>query len=243
MNYRLVAVEVGDALKWDTSVNQIDRKAQALFRFNREDFPADSITSVRAQLIHDWILTLAKQRMEETERNQLLITFCRSIAPEEHLLAVDRILENAGISRADVSKEALAEFLAQNFHAEVHKHSKDLYVQGNFFHAVFEACKAYNKLVQAKSNSTKDGQALMLGVWGGKDGVLKVTPCESQTDLNVQDGVKFLSAGMMAAVRNPTAHEPALDWPIDKQDCLDLLGFLSFLFRKLDIAVYYKAPG
>ncbi|WP_222846444.1 TIGR02391 family protein [Pontiella sulfatireligans] len=72
-------------------------------------------------------------------------------------------------------------------------------------------------------------------------GVLKITPCQSETDCNVQNGVKFLSAGLMQAIRNPTAHEPALDWPIEKNDCLDLLSFISFLFRKLDEAVYYKA--
>ncbi|MCL4520128.1 MAG: TIGR02391 family protein [Firmicutes bacterium] len=41
----------------------------------------------------------------------------------------------------------------------------------------------------------------------------------------------------MQAIRNPTAHEPAIQWPIDEQDCLDVLSFISFLFRKLDIAI------
>jgi hypothetical protein len=44
----------------------------------------------------------------------------------------------------------------------------------------------------------------------------------------------------MQAIRNPTAHEPALDWPISREDCLDILSFLSFLFRALDKAVYFK---
>jgi uncharacterized protein (TIGR02391 family) len=81
----------------------------------------------------------------------------------------------------------------------------------------------------------------MLEVWGPENGVLKITPCETETDKNVQNGVKFLSAGLMQAIRNPTAHEPALDWPINKQDCLDLLSFVSFLFRQLDQCTYYKA--
>jgi hypothetical protein len=41
----------------------------------------------------------------------------------------------------------------------------------------------------------------------------------------------------MAAIRNPTSHEPAVDWPIGREDCLDILGFISFLYRKLDVAV------
>jgi uncharacterized protein (TIGR02391 family) len=117
------------------------------------------------------------------------------------------------------------------------RHSQRLFLQGNSFHAVFESANAFNKLVREKSQSVKDGEALMLDVWGCQ-GVLKVTPCQSDTDQNVQDGIKFLSAGLMRAIRNPTAHEPAVDWPISPQDCLDILSFLSFLFRKLDDAVF-----
>jgi len=70
---------------------------------------------------------------------------------------------------------------------------------------------------------------------------LKITACISDTDRNVQDGVRFLSAGLMQAIRNPTAHEPALDWPISREDCLDVLSFLSFLFRQIDKATYFKS--
>jgi uncharacterized protein (TIGR02391 family) len=241
MNYRLAAVEVGDLLKYDTSVNQINRIAQAIFQIPQETFPNDSITSVRAKTIHDWILTLAKQRMDPSERNNKLISFCRQICPQQLHEALDKILESSGASNSSINKELLAEFSSRSFHAEIIKHSKVLFLQGHYFHAIFEACKVDNKQVQAKSMSLKDGQALMLDVWGADSGVLKVTPCQSETDKNTQNGIKFLSAGLMQAIRNPTAHEPAIDWPINKQDCLDLLGFISYLFRQLDSAVYYKA--
>ena len=241
MNYRLVAIEAGDLLKWDTPVNKINRTATALFPFSQETFPNDSITSVRAKTIHDWILTLAKQKMEPEKRNELLITFCRSISPSEHLEQINEILKNANISVSAVDKESSSEFSSRHFHQEIIKHCRRLFIQGHYFHAVFEACKVYNKAVQQKSKSVKNGQPLMLDVWGPEKGVLKITQCQTETDKNVQDGIKFLSAGLMQAIRNPTAHEPALDWPIKKQDCLDLLAFISFLFRQLDDAVYFKA--
>lgn len=134
-------------------------------------------------------------------------------------------------------------FDARCFHAEVVRHSQRLFLQGNYFHAVFESAKAYNKLVREKAQSEKDGQPLMLEVWGCEKGVLKITRCESDTDRNVQDGIKFLSAGLMQAIRNPTAHEPAVDWPISHEDCLDILSFLSFLFRKLEDAVFVPRRG
>ncbi len=126
-------------------------------------------------------------------------------------------------------------------HQQITEHCKILFAQGNYFHAVFEACKVYNKLVQSKSQTLLDGQALMLQVWGCEKGVLKITSCKTDTEKNVQEGIKFLSAGIMAAMRNPTAHEPALHWPIEKQDCVDMLSFMSFLFRQLDKAVYFKS--
>jgi uncharacterized protein (TIGR02391 family) len=239
MNYRLIATETGDLLKYDTSVNDINRKATAIFRFQKEAFPNTAITSVRAQTIYDWIMSLAKQEMEPSERNALLIRFCKAIAPDSYLSQINKILEDGGVALGSANNEGLEEFLSRNLHEVIHKHSRELYCQGHYFHAVFEACKVYNKLVQEKAKSSKDGQALMLEVWG-PEGVLKVTKCQTETDKNVQHGIKFLAAGLMQAIRNPTAHEPALDWPIQKLDCLDLLSFLSFLFRQLDGAVYYK---
>jgi uncharacterized protein (TIGR02391 family) len=133
------------------------------------------------------------------------------------------ILEAAGLETG--AKIELREFLGRGFHPEVVSHCRKLFSQGNYFHAVFEACKVYNKMVRAKSANPKDGEALMLDVWGWEKGVLKVTACQSDTDKNVQDGIKFLSAGLMHSIRNPTAHEPALHWPISNEDCLDMLKF------------------
>lgn len=241
MNYRLVAVQIGDLLKYSTTVNEINRLAGAIFRFQRENFANEAITSTRAQLVHDWILSLAKQEMNPDERNQLLIRFCHGLASDENRREVDKILVGAGISPETVNKQDYTLFLAHDFHPEVIKHCKNLFLQGNYFHAVFEACKAYNLLVKQKAQGTRDGAPLMLEVWGCDKGVLKITPCASQTDMDVQDGIKFLSAGLMQAIRNPTAHEPAILWPINKQDCLDVLSLISFLFRQLDKAVYFKA--
>lgn len=240
MNYRAIAVQVGDLLKYDTTVNEVGRAASSVFRFKREDFPNEAITSSRAQLVHDWVLTLAKQQMTESERGRLLLQFVYGITPSDKRMQVDQILKDNGISPAAVNQEAMRQLMARELHPEVIKHAQKLFLEGNYFHAVFEAAKAYNKRVREKAQSAKDGETLMLDVWGCEKGVLKVTSCSSETDKNVQDGIKFLSAGLMRAIRNPTAHEPAVDWPISRADCLDMLSFTSFLFRRLDEAVYFQ---
>lgn len=239
-NYRAIAVEVGDALKYDSTVNEINRTASSLFHFARESFPHEAITSARAQLVHDWVLTLARQRMDGEERDRLLAQFCLKIAGDNHRTAIQRILADAGIGRRVINREDEELFVSRRFHGTVVQHARKLFLEGNYFHAVFEAAKAYNVAVKSKAQSSKDGQSLMLDVLGAEKGVLKITACLTETDRNVQEGVKFLSAGLMQAIRNPTAHEPALDWPIARDDALDILSFLSFLFRQLDKATYVR---
>lgn len=240
MNYKLIAIQLGELLKWDTSINEINRIAQATFNFNASQFPVSSITSQRAQIIYNWIMSLATKKMNNDERNKLLVKFCKEIAGIRYVDQAIKILEDNGVPYNIVYKDDLNLFLNRGFHAEVHKHSRKLFLQGNYFHAVFEAAKAYNYAVKEKSFCDKDGFGLMMDVFNSKNGVLKVTKCVSETDINVQDGIKFLSSGLMQAIRNPTAHEPAITWPINKQDCLDILSFISFLFRQLDNAYYYN---
>ncbi len=240
INYRHIATQIGDFLKYNTSVNEIDRHGQSLLKINKENFPNTAITSVRAQTLYNWVLSLAKEPLDATERIRRLINFCLELTPEEHKKKTIEFLEKNNCPYNLLHKDNLDEFLRRNFHSEVIKHSQKLFIQGNFFHAVFESAKAFNKDVKVKSQSDKDGQPLMLNVWGCESGVLKVTQCQSQTDKDFQDGIKFISGGLMSAIRNPTAHEPAITWPIDKQDCLDILSLVSFLYRQLDKSVYYR---
>jgi uncharacterized protein (TIGR02391 family) len=237
-NYRLIATSIGDLVKYSSSVNEINRVADAIFRFKKENFPNDHITSTRAKEVYDWIMSLAKQKMAERERNELLTQFCQKIVGADRISDLKKIIKDGGVN-SNRANEDVDLFSARNFHTEIHKHSKQLYLNGHYFHAVFEACKVYNKLVKLKAQESDDGQSLMMKVWA-PNGVLKITSCKSETDLNVQNGIKFLSAGLMQAVRNPTSHEPAVDWPISKEDCLNFLSFMTFLFKKLDDAVFFK---
>lgn len=239
-NYRAIAVDVGDAIKWSSSVNEINRAGGALLRIQRQSFPNDAITSERAQLVHDWILSLARAALTAEDRDARLVQFCLRIAVEADRDHVQRILRDAGIGRSLVNKELHDLFGTRQFHPTVVEHARKLFVEGNYFHAVFEAAKVYNVEVKRKAQSPRDGEALMLEVFSAEKGVLRITPGLTETDRNVQNGVMFLSAGMMRAIRNPTAHEPALDWPIAREDALDVLSFLSFLFRQLDRATYFK---
>jgi uncharacterized protein (TIGR02391 family) len=242
INAPALAVELGDYLKYDTTINEIDRCAATTLGCARESFPNPAITSQRAQGIYDWVLSSAKHSSKPEVFSKKIVDFVRRIAPSERIEAVFEICRRNGISSSLLGDPDAKLFYERAFHSNVQKHSKSLFLQKNYFHAVFEACKAFNNAVREKSKMQKDGESLMLAAWDPANGSLKVTACVTETDRNIQDGLKFLSAGVMKAMRNPTAHEPALEWPISKQDCLDFLGFISFLWSQLDKAQYYRKP-
>lgn len=52
-NYRLIATQIGDLLKYQTSVNEIDRIGQSILRVSKENFPNPAITSVRAKTLYN----------------------------------------------------------------------------------------------------------------------------------------------------------------------------------------------
>ena len=39
INFRLIATQIGDKLKYATSVNEIDRYGQSILRISKENFP------------------------------------------------------------------------------------------------------------------------------------------------------------------------------------------------------------
>jgi len=127
----------------------------------------------------------------------------------------------------------------RHFHTKINQHARKLFIEGNYFHAVFECCKVYDKEVQEKSKTSNYGARLMETALA-TSGTVKLNSQVSRTDINEQEGVMHLSVGLMRAIRNPQAHEPALDWPIIRDEALDLLSFLNFLFRKLDKAIYFN---
>ena len=131
-------------------------------------------------------------------------------------------------------------FDRRNFHPEVRKHARLLFLEGRHFHSVFECCKAYDKYVREKSGIDKSGTELM-GAALSLKGSLKLNTQRTETQRNEQEGVMHLSMGLMRAIRNPESHEPELDWPITEEDALDVLSVISFLYRKIDAAAYFNS--
>lgn len=73
----------------------------------------------------------------------------------------------------------------------------------------------------------------MQNVFSPKNPVLKFSDLQTQTEQSEQQGMMFLYAGAMLALRNPRAHEIIED---DPEKALEYIAFLSLLAKSLDKA-------
>jgi len=72
MNYKFIATRFGEAVKYDTTVNEVNRTFNALTNIKRKNYPNDAITSVRSGLIYSWVMTIGESNIDEQEKNELV---------------------------------------------------------------------------------------------------------------------------------------------------------------------------
>ena len=140
------------------------------------------------------------------------------------------------MSRADRLKAALA---SRQVHEDVLRFCKAELVQKNYFHAVFEAMKSIAAKVRSMANLTSDGAKLVqeaFGMAGDSRPILAINSLRTETDRGEQRGFASLLIGLFGTVRNPTAHNPKIEWEMSEQDALDILTMASLVHRKLDKA-------
>ncbi len=149
--------------------------------------------------------------------------------------------ERASTVRHEKTQDEIA-FDGRDFHPQVRRHGRSHFCRGAYFHAVFECCKAFDSAVRNNSGIAKHGQPLMSEALN-LAGSIKLNSQATQSEKDEQQGVMYLCMGLMNAVRNPQAHEPELHWPMAREDALDVLALISFLFRKLEKALVVRGGG
>ena len=86
INFKRMAIELGEGLKNQTSLNEIGRMASTVFGFDVSPHPHTSITSSRSQTVYDWVMTLSEQPISEEKKSQLLKQFINALTPEDNPL-------------------------------------------------------------------------------------------------------------------------------------------------------------
>ncbi|WP_311389214.1 TIGR02391 family protein [Corynebacterium haemomassiliense] len=128
-------------------------------------------------------------------------------------------------------------------HAEVLRQCRPELLEEDYYEAVFEAIKGLGDRLRKLGGKDEDGRPLVQSLLGGKSPKLPINDGGSVTKRNEQVGIALFAEGLFAAFRNPAAHEPRLEWDLTEQDALDVLGVVSLVHRRLDLAEQYGASS
>lgn len=133
---------------------------------------------------------------------------------------------------------ALRAFGELDIHPDIVRATEKLFRDGHYANAIEDACKVLDGLVKARSGRADlSGTDLMQTVFSPKAPILRFNPLQTETDKSEQQGMMYLYAGAMLALRNPRAHALIKD---DPEQALEYLGFLSLLAKLLDRASVYR---
>lgn len=236
------------SLNWDlpittelqTNLKQLLSSIERDWRNKRKEDRQKKITEQTKVDVKKWYPTLPTDVQQGVEK------IVNSVV-ENSELAGDK--QNEVVDALHTLIPEYAQYHWRRLHNDVKDASYEDYKSEDFYRAVEEALKRYQTIVQNKSGSNLDGQSLMLNVFGKNNAILSVTSpykkidgsdFSQSTKENIEEGQKFMSAGMMSGVRNPIAHEEVKELKesglFSENDCLDMLSLLSHLFRRLDVA-------
>lgn len=110
---------------------------------------------------------------------------------------------------------------------------RNLFDNGHYAQATFEAYKFIDKLVQHLARLSDSGFKLMMQAFPETSPLVSLTRCSSVTEKDEQKGYQFLFAGSVLGIRNPRGHDLVRDTP---DQCLDHLSLASLLLRRLEQA-------
>jgi uncharacterized protein (TIGR02391 family) len=129
---------------------------------------------------------------------------------------------------------------ARGAHEEVLKTCRAELLQTNYCQAVFEALGRTAARVQSMSGLASNGTELVRQAFGtvaGKQPLVALNALSTETERAEQRAFTNLLAGLFGTVRNPTAHNPKIEWEMKEQDAIDVLTLASLVHRTLDRAI------
>lgn len=120
----------------------------------------------------------------------------------------------------------------EKFHPRVSEASGKLFAAGHFSRAVTEAFMSLEVRVRGLLGTENSGTKLMDDAFAGKEPELNISAHEGRSGQDEQAGFHAIFRGAMLGIRNPSAHELAVDQ--DRQEALEYLALASLLHRRLD---------
>ena len=107
----------------------------------------------------------------------------------------------------DDFKENLHPFVERNVHPDIDQIARQLFDDGHYSQATFEAYKFLDEKVRHLSKSNNSGFALMMEAFNENHPKIELTNLSNTSEIDEQKGYKFIFAGAILAIRNPRGHE------------------------------------
>jgi uncharacterized protein (TIGR02391 family) len=147
---------------------------------------------------------------------------------------IDRLEEKKLEMVSGSSAAPMSYFDRLNLHSRIGDVSRDLFMDGHPWEAVFAASKALVNYVKERSGKHDlDGAPLMRTVFSKNAPVLVFNDLIDQTDFDEQEGMMHLFEGAVLAIRNPGGHSFP-EGP--EQRAIEYISFLSLLAYRLQEA-------
>ncbi|MBO9881436.1 TIGR02391 family protein [Xanthomonas sp. D-109] len=141
---------------------------------------------------------------------------------------------SAFVEPNEESEASLHAFDRRNIHPRLPAKVRSLFDDGYYAEATFEAFKFVDKTVQKHAKSKESGVKLMMAAFNKDKPAIQLTTLTTPSEVDEQEGYRFLFSGGVMAIRNPRGHE--FDATDDVDVCLDHLAFASLLIRRLEQA-------
>jgi uncharacterized protein (TIGR02391 family) len=155
------------------------------------------------------------------------------------LISVFEIIARKAASFTEAPSEEprdIHPFDTRDIHPMLQQVVRDLFDDGHYAQATFEAFKFVDNKIQRISGNLETGYKLMMMVFAETSPSIKLTACSNTTEKDEQKGYQFLFAGSMLAIRNPRGHKYGMR--DDPDTCMDHLSLASMLLRRLEKAGY-----
>jgi uncharacterized protein (TIGR02391 family) len=138
-------------------------------------------------------------------------------------------LEDGADTPASKARRAFGDL---DLHLDIARECAQLFQDGHYSQAVETGCKVLEMMVKLRTmRSDPSGTELMQLVFSQKNPILKFSDQQNDSEKSEQQGMMYLFAGAMLALRNPRAHGLVTDHP---ERAVEYLSFLSMLARSLD---------
>lgn len=122
----------------------------------------------------------------------------------------------------------------EGLHDSVVSAASDLFADGHYSQAIFEALKALDNRVKTQSGLDLSGRTLMEQAFKPELPRINLAVESGRSAHDEQEGFRFIFMGVAQGIRNPKGHE--LVEQDDPQRALEYLAMVSVLFRRLDDA-------